>query len=515
MKFKEIMILSLFSLGMVWIFQNLVFSPLIDKTDAQKSGQRMMAPEKTEIEVHKPLNTEIDFLDAKISKKFPLTMIDTEHARYELSAEGAVLSRMEFYRNWGGKVGYLSTIFPPAVTEREKGSFLVGLQDHTPYYFDLVEHKEESDRHIIVYKAQTPSGMLSKIFEIYKQTYKLTLEIILSPREHQKMQARIFWVSPLVVELGNEDIISGLVNDQKKLKILPKNEELLTSYWVKPTLFGTQDRYFIHALVRDEQNFAQRGYYKVMDLDTLYSIVEGPITQTEQSWKLEFYMGPKEDASMTAVDARLVQTLNYGLFSFISKPLSQLLMYILNVLYRFIHNYGWAIIIMTIILKILFWPFTFRAEESMKKSAELQKKLQHVQSKYKDDAQALAQARAELVRKHGMPWLGGCLIWFLQLPVLWALAIILANAIELYKAPFLWISDLTAPDKLYILPILAAIGIVLHSQPTDNQQRISTIISALLVGAIFSNFSAGLTLFIVVSTFCAALQAFIIRRVRV
>ena len=516
MKYKELLLPLFLALITTWGLQYYFASnEKTPGTESVKSGERFVAPKTPSIQVHKPLNTEIDFSDSKPTRKAKLTQIDTDHVRYEFSNDGASLSRLEFKRNWAGKEGYLETIFPTTSLEKEKSAFLVAFNEETPYYFDFVEQKEEADRYLITYKADFAQGVLFKIFTIFKKLHRLDLEISLKLKEgvEGSIVPRIFFPSPLVPELIKEDVISGIVNEgSTTLKVFPKNEQTINSYWSNPTLFGTQDRYFVQAMVNDPSGFTQRGYYKAMDLDSLYSILEGPSVKQDASWNLTFYVGPKEDDAMVEVDPRLEQTLNYGWFSFISKPLSKWLLDALNLLNEYTNNYGIAIILLTILIKIVLFPFTFRAEESLKKRTEFQKKLDHIQRKYKKNPEAATQAKAELIRKHGMPGLGGCLPMFLQLPVFWALSITLSNAIELYKAPFLWIPDLSVSDPYYILPIIMGVGIIFHSPSTDAKQRIQSIFIAIFVAAIVSNLSAGLTLYIAVSTLLAIAQSFIVKQ---
>ncbi len=522
MKFKELLMPLFLALATTWGLQYFFSDRHAQKNvndQAAKSGQRFTAPQTTEIEVHKPLNVEIDFNDEKpTSSKSMITAIDTEHAHYEFSTEGASLNRVEFKRNWGGKESFLATVFPPSAPDKEKRCFLVGMNEKTPYYFEFVSKQEEEDRFIITYKAPYAGGTLYKRFTVFKKTYRLDLEVSFESKSalQEAIQPRIFFSSPFVSELAGEDTITGIVNDERNnVKIFSKNDETIHSYWSKPTLFGAQDRYFVHALVNDPERFTQRAYYKIVDLDTLYSVLEGPSINAANSWTLSFYVGPKEDSMMSLVDDRLEQTLNYGWFSFISKPLSKLLLHMLNVIYNYVNNYGWAIIIVTILLKLVLLPFTWKGEQSLKKRLEFQKKLEYIQSKYKNDKEALAQARAELIRKHGMPGMAGCLPLFLQLPIFWALSIILANAIELYKAPFLWIPDLSARDPYYILPILTAIAMILHNPTNDPKQRVSSIAMALVVAAVVSSLSSGLALFTVVSTLLGVVQAVVVRRFNV
>ena len=189
---------------------------------------------------------------------------------------------------------------------------------------------------------------------------------------------------------------------------------------------------------------------------------------------------------------------------------------LLNFFYRYCDNYGIAIILITLLLKLIMLPFTIRGEQALNKSkleqAQFEKKLKYLQEKYKDNPQLLAQERAELIKKHGIPGLlGGCLPVLIQLPIFWGLSIVLSQSIELYQASFLWISDLSLPDPYYVLPILTGIGIMLHNPTGDLQKKLASIVFGIFFIAFAANFSAGLTLYICVSTWLTVIQTYILK----
>ena len=219
---------------------------------------------------------------------------------------------------------------------------------------------------------------------------------------------------------------------------------------------------------------------------------------------MSFYFGPKEDEAMNGVDPRLTQTLDH---SGILAPLSRLLLLILKYLYSFLHNYGWAIIVMTFLINLILLPLNLKSAQSMKKYADFQKKLTYLQQRYKDDPDTLARERTELISKNGMPGVGGCLTKLMQLPIFFALSRVLSSSIELYKAPFiLWIHDLSAPDPLYILPMLIMVSMILQPVSNDPKQRFTMIAVALVFGALATKFSAGLCLYIFVGVLLNGLQ---------
>lgn len=522
MNFKELLVPLSLALLTTWAFQYFFNARKTDSSHQQteqnvSSGMFVKAPKDTHIEVHQPLKLEVNFLEKQLNKRPVLNKIETDQVRYIFSSEGASLESLEFKRTWGGKEGYLNTIFAPSVTDKEQRCFLVALDTNSPYYFDLIKQNRDDETAHLVYQATFPEGTLTKEFSVFKHEYRIDLTMTLSPVQglQGSLQPRIFFPSPLVPQLGKDDWIKGIVADDKnKIHVYEKNEEVLTGYWSKPSLFGTQDRYFINALYTDHDNFIQRAYYKVFNLENMYSILEGSPVTTQSTWKLSFYFGPKEDRAIKLADERLAQVLNYGWFAPVSRPVSKILLDILNFINDYVHNYGLAIIILTLLMKLLMLPFTFRSDQGMKKRAEFQKKLIYIQSKHKNDKEALDLARADLVRKHGMPGLTGCLPLLLQIPLFIALSWVLGNSIELYMSPFLWIKDLSAADPYYILPILLGVSMLFNPTQTSNdpKAKISLLAMAIIFPAFTASLSAGLVLYILTSTVLGILQTHIARR---
>ncbi len=481
-------------------------------SDKEQIGQRCKVPSEHEVRACRPLRLDISFLEDKGVQKKTITQFDTSKARYTFSTEGASLERLEFKRNWGGKEGYLETVFPPTYLERQKRCFLVAFDDQTPFAFDLVNKTEEEDRYTLTYQAAIGNKTLRKEFIVFKDSYRIDLNISLKSEEETPAQLRVLFPSPMVPELGQKDIIDAIVLDANtKVRTEPKTVELLESYWIQPSLIGLQDRYFVHALVGDTHSFVQRAYFKEVDGDSLYAVLEGPEV-SQGIWRLSFYCGPKESAAIVKVDARLEQVLNYGWLAIISRPVSKIFLDILNIFYSYCKNYGLAIIILVVLMRLLLMPFTASADQSARQRAELQKKMAYIEHKYKHDKEELLKAKAELIRKHGMPGLGSMLVLILQLPLFIALGWVLSNSIQLYMAPFLWIPDLSAPDPYYILPMTLVLGMLGQAlMAHEASQRISLLVMSIVVGAFTAKLSAGLTLYIVVSTFAAVAQTALVR----
>ncbi|MBA3954526.1 membrane protein insertase YidC, partial [Candidatus Dependentiae bacterium] len=306
------------------------------------------------------------------------------------------------------------------------------------------------------------------------------------------------------------DVLKGILAKENKSLEKKSLKDLQLLGKEKPTLFGLEDRYFINALIADPQGFAQRAYFKIDGIQKAESVYQAdPVNQTT-TWTMSFYCGPKEIAAFAVVDKRLDGSLDYGWLALFSKPL----LYALNWLNKFLKNYGLAIIALTVLLKLAMAPLTFKSEASRKQQAEMQRRLKYLEQKYRNEPEELSRAKAELMTKFGVSTLLTPLAVVLQFPIFIGLNRVLSNSIELYKAPFAWIPDLSARDPYYILPVLFGVGIVIQmrsTQGSDPRQGLVTLLLGLVLAAFTSNISAGLALFMAVSTLLGLAQTFIIK----
>ncbi|MEA3385570.1 MAG: membrane protein insertase YidC [Thermodesulfobacteriota bacterium] len=183
--------------------------------------------------------------------------------------------------------------------------------------------------------------------------------------------------------------------------------------------------------------------------------------QGVEALNLGIYFGPKDIDRLNALGHNLSKAINFGWFDPIAKPL----LYFLKFLYRYIHNYGLAIIIVTILIKVAFWPLAQKSAKSMKTMQKLQPKMAKLKEKYGKDKEKMNKELMQLYKTYKVNPMGGCLPMLLQIPVFFALYKVLLQSIELRHAPFmLWINDLSAPDRLMIpgvsIPYLEGIPIL-------------------------------------------------------
>lgn len=227
------------------------------------------------------------------------------------------------------------------------------------------------------------------------------------------------------------------------------------------------------------------------------------------------YIGPKDYKTLKAIEPSLVDAIEYGWFTFIAKPAFLLL----DWLYSFIGNWGFAIVALTIIIRMVLFPLTYKGMVSMNKLKELAPRMKEIQTKYKGDPQKINAHVMELYRKHGANPMGGCLPILIQIPIFFAIYRVLLNAIELKGAEWiLWINDLAELDPYFILPILMGITMYIqqHITPTNftdpMQEKIMKFLP-LIFTFFFITFPAGLTLYWFINNLCSIAQQMVVNKI--
>jgi YidC/Oxa1 family membrane protein insertase len=185
------------------------------------------------------------------------------------------------------------------------------------------------------------------------------------------------------------------------------------------------------------------------------------------------------------------------------------ILWLMHRFYEFTHNYGVAIILLTVITKVLFFPLTIKSMTSMKAMQALQPQINALRSKYKSDPQRLQRETMELYRAHKVNPLGGCLPMVVQIPIFYALYVALSVSVDIQNAPFicfgrlfgvdLWICDLAAHDPTYVLPILMGISMFIQQKMTpvmgDPRQAKMMLFMPVVFTFMFLNLPAGLVLY--------------------
>lgn len=451
-------------------------------------------------DLQKPLQLEVEF--DKKSADEQLHTVTTHKGNYTFSNQGAVLH--SFTLPWNKGISTISTI------ESSQQFFLLALEKNTPLVYEFEGERTTGFGKEISYIAKNVEGTIKKTFVLYDNTYQI--DLIVSADLERAHSVRLLLVEPHMVPAISWEKVAGLINGATKnsevQEIDLSKEKNMHQFWAVPTNFGYTSKFLIHALVEDEHNFVQRAYFKQDQQGTL-GFLESKELVDKGEWKVSFFVGPKTLKDIELVDKRLLSTMNYGWFSPISHPM----LYFLNLLHEKLGSYGWAIILLTLLIKLLLLPFTIRGERSMKKNMEFQNKMAYLQQKFKDNKAELDKARAELIAKHGVPGLVGCLPMLLNIPLFIALNKVLSNAIELYGASFLWLPNLSEKDPYYILPVVIFVAMCfMPMESKDPKQSFARYAMALVVGAVATYLASGLALFIAVNTVATVAQNWVTRK---
>ena len=229
---------------------------------------------------------------------------------------------------------------------------------------------------------------------------------------------------------------------------------------------------------------------------------------------MSLFVGPKLQDQMAALAPGLELAVDFGKLTFIAEPLH----WLLSKFHALTGNWGWAIILLVLLIKALFFKLSEAQYRSFARMRQIQPRIEALKERYGDDRQKFNMAMMELYKKEKINPVGGCLPIFLQLPVFFALYWVLLESVELRHAPFaLWIQNLTAPDPYFVLPVLnlAVMWLTQKLQPAvgmDPMQRKMLQFMPLVFGVLFAFFPAGLVLYWTVNGGLGLLQQWLITR---
>ena len=282
---------------------------------------------------------------------------------------------------------------------------------------------------------------------------------------------------------------------------------------------GMVEHYFVNAwlpkagMKREVYTTKEEGdIYRAGLKTAVGAIAAGTTAKVE----VPIYLGPQEQDKLKAAAPELEIVVDYGIFKFLAAPMFSLLQWF----HGLVGNWGWAIILLTVLIKVVFYPLNATAGRSMGKMKLVGPKLKELQTRYADDKAKLNTEMMALYKKEKINPLGGCLPVVVQIPVFISLYWVLIAAVELRHAPWaMWIHDLSGPDPFYVLPVLYGITAFLQSklQPPapgmDPMQQKVLQYMPVAFAAMFFFFPAGLVLYWTVSNILQIAQQWNINRV--
>ena len=299
-----------------------------------------------------------------------------------------------------------------------------------------------------------------------------------------------------------------ILKDADRIEIKPAKLKEPKSYTEGLRWVAQEDKYFFSALVPIETPATGRVWR-----DGSGEVLVG-LNVPGGKRRFLLYAGPKDHNRLKGYGVGLEYIIDFGFFSILARPL----FWILKFFYKIIGNYGWAIILLTIVVRIPFIPIVNKGQKSMKKLQALQPKMNEVRQKYKKDPQKMQKEMMELYKKYKVNPMSGCLPMLIQIPVFFALYKVLLIAIELRGAPFIfWIHDLSEKDPYYILPIVMGITMFVQQKMTpatggNPQQQKFMQFMPIIFTFLFLSFPSGLVLYWLVSNLLSIAQQFYVNR---
>ncbi len=228
----------------------------------------------------------------------------------------------------------------------------------------------------------------------------------------------------------------------------------------------------------------------------------------------KIYIGPKLQAELPKIAKGLDLTVDYGVFTAIAKPL----FWVLNKIHGYVGNWGWSIILLTILIKLLFFKLTEKQYNSMARMRKLQPRIKTLKDRHKDNKQKFNEEMMKLYKKEKVNPMGGCLPMLIQIPVFISLYWVLQESVELRQAPFmLWLQDLSSPDPYFILPAINAAAMYMTQKlsPTPGMDPMQAKIMKFMplgFSVMFAFFQSGLVLYWAVNSSLSLLQQWIITK---
>ncbi len=301
----------------------------------------------------------------------------------------------------------------------------------------------------------------------------------------------------------------------RRLKIDDEEDRAFSASIKNGWLAAMQHHFVAAAVPSSEQAYqyqlrVENGQYLLGAVGPSLAVAEG----ARQTLSERLFVGPKLQAQLEETGPELDRVADYGRLTLISKPLFLLLQWVHNL----VHNWGWAIVIVTTLIKLVFYPLSEASGRSMARMRALAPRIKNIQERYKDDREQLGRAMMELYKREKINPLAGCLPIIVQIPVFLAFYWVLLESVEMRQAPFmLWIDDLSSRDPFFILPLLMGAAMFgqykLNPAPPDPVQAKVFMFMPIIMTVMFAWFPAGLVLYWLTNTVLSIAQQWRINRV--
>ncbi|PKN71650.1 MAG: protein translocase component YidC [Deltaproteobacteria bacterium HGW-Deltaproteobacteria-12] len=367
---------------------------------------------------------------------------------------------------------------------------------------DLINAKEKQS--LVFFHKDDNKIKVEKTFTFNPDNFTITLDVKISNLTNSPLNQipKLSWqqyADPNMEEdsYGHDGPIASVAKSIELQSLKELNKEKL--YGPNILWGGYESKYFIASFI--PQNPSLTSLIMDRDAANMVSVsIKGPkeIIPGNQSGSFSYtlYLGPKEHSLLKSQNVGLEDAIDFGWFYWLAMPL----LWVLNFLHNYIANYGLAIIILTLLIKIIFWPLGNLSYKSMKEMQNLQPKIAELKEKHKNDQAKISQETMALYKTHKVNPFGGCLPMVIQIPIFFGLYKALLYSIELRHSPlFWWIQDLSAKDPYYITPIIMGATQFIQQKMTptmgDPMQAKIMLFMPIIFTFFFLNFPSGLVIY--------------------
>jgi len=386
-------------------------------------------------------------------------------------------------------------------------------------FSDSQINKEAFEKNVVATASSIDASKSKQVLTLTQKLSKTTLTKVLTfyPDGHYDIKASAtnnvdFFITPGY----RPDVLADMYADHGAMLILNdgtlniiKDEKMDKSIEsVGINVASAFDRYYTTLLYNYDTSMAVSVMMDKNDSPQMFIHAKRSIT-------LHGYVGPKEYKELVSLDKRLSYVIEYGWFTFIAKPMFSMM----QLIHDYVGNWGWTIVFVTILVKLILFPLSHKGMVSMNKLKALSPKVKAIQEKYKDDKQKASMHMMELYKNEGANPMSGCLPVLLQIPIFFSIYRVLLNAIELKGAQWIfWIEDLSLMDPYYVLPILMGTTMFLQQKITPNtmtdpvQQKMFQFLPVVFT-FFFLWFPAGLTLYWFINNLVTVSQQYYVNRI--
>ena len=503
---------------------------------AHDAHQTLVDPNQTLSDAKDPISS------VKPSVPEKLVTLENDEVKLELSTWGAVVKKVTL-KKYAKNCGPISAENPPVVLDFSDSPLGAG---ETVEVFEFVTKSDDGLRAKFAKGGKFRDIMLCDGYRIQISGEGVAGSVSLGAMRMGDSKNDLLSVDswaldagkgkPGVIHHGDDDsplkpyLVGGLAggcSGSKSAAGMPV--ETTVEYPGLQTWVAVKNRFFVTALVSSYGPVAGFTTMVKRDVNAANYKPESVTVRAkigdagEKERTLTFFVGPKKQSLLW--DLGMKDVMEFGMWRWLCYPL----VWVLNLFNGWIPNFGVAIILLTILVRLIFWPLTRKSTEGMKRMQEISPLMKEIQKKYKDNPQRLQQETWALYREKKVNPMSSCLPMLIQIPVFIALFNVLRSAVELRYAPFLWIADLSEPEALgatswfpffgglNILPILMAVSTALQSYFTPStgdksQQKMMMIMMPAMMLVMFYSFPSALSLYWFLSNLFSIVQMWLIRR---